>query len=549
MKWTKRRTFALLGIAAIAGTVMFCSPVYVLRAGYEEAKILSRRQPIQEVIEAPGTDSLTRAKLELVRSVRGYAVHELGLDVGDSYTTFSRVDSDTLLMVVTAAQKTAFVPYTWWFPIVGRVPYKGFFDPDDAFAQARTLERKGYDTHVRPSAAFSTLGWFNDPLLSTVLDRGDVSLASTVIHEVTHNTVFIPGQVAFNESLATFVGDVGAAEYFCTLDGEDGERCRTARAIWQDKMVFGEALVRLISALENGYGSQALTDDEKLVARDTVIDRWRERYAREVVPRLRVAFRSYHQGPLNNATLIGLRLYYRDLDVFDRVWKELGLPLDEAIDRMAAAAESSPEEPFEVHYDDFDGNGSKDIVLIYYNFGEQFPLRGRSCSSEQVPMLKNKFPSYNKFASANLTEVYGEDKLEQALHYSATSFASMYIENLGSGSFRATVLPNEAQISSINDFIVEDLNGDGHADVLLAGNLFTSEVETPRNDAGTGLVLLGDGTGSWKPVHPAHSGLYVPSDVKNIRRIRMGEERLLLFGVNNGKLEIWREMKNRHDRQ
>ena len=137
------------------------------------------------------------------------------------------------------------MPYTWWFPIVGRVPYKGFFDPEDAFAQARELERKGYDTHVRPSAAFSTLGWFNDPLLSTVLSRGDVSLASTVIHEVTHNTIFIPGQVAFNESMATFVGDVGAAEYFCTLEGEDGERCRFARALWQDKILFGQALAEL----------------------------------------------------------------------------------------------------------------------------------------------------------------------------------------------------------------------------------------------------------------------------------------------------------------
>lgn len=346
MKWTKRRTLAVIGVAAIAGTAMFCSPIYVLRAGYEEAKILSRRQPIEEVIGAPGTDSLTRAKLELVRSVRAYAVHELGLDVGDSYTTFSRVDSDTLLMVLTAARKTAFVPYTWWFPIVGRVPYKGFFDPDDAFAQARKLDRKGYDTHVRPSAAFSTLGWFNDPLLSTVLDRGDVSLASTVIHEVTHNTIFLPGQVAFNESMATFVGDVGAAEYFCTLEGEEGERCLTARAIWQDKIVFGEALARLIKALEDVYSSETLSEEEKLAERDTVIDRWREDYEREVVPRLRVAFRSYHRGPLNNATLIGLRLYYRDLDVFDRVYRELGLPLKETIDRMTADAEASPDEPF-----------------------------------------------------------------------------------------------------------------------------------------------------------------------------------------------------------
>ncbi|MGK7313401.1 MAG: aminopeptidase [Candidatus Longimicrobiales bacterium M2_2A_002] len=347
MTWTKRRTFALLGVAALAGAAMFCSPGYVIRAGYEEAKILAGRQPIPEVIAAAETDSLTRAKLELVTNVRTYAIRQLGLDVGDSYTMYTEVESDTLLLVVTASEKTAFVPYTWWFPIVGRVPYKGFFDHGDALAQARELDRKGYDTHVRPSAAFSTLGWFNDPLLSTVIDRNDVSLAATVIHEATHNTLFIPGQVAFNESLASFVGDVGAAEYFCGIEGGDGDRCRYARARWQDRIVFGEAIHRLISALENVYGAEELSRAEKLAARDTVIDRWRKGYEREVVPRLRVLYRRYHESELNNATLIGLRLYARDLDLFDRVWRESDAPLDATIRRILDAAESSPDAPFE----------------------------------------------------------------------------------------------------------------------------------------------------------------------------------------------------------
>ena len=350
MKWTKRRAFALIGVAALAGTVMFCSPGYVIRAGIEEAKILSAREPIDELIAAPATEETTREKLELVWNIRTFAAEELGLDVGDSYTTFSQLDrprGDTLLMVVTAARKTAFEPYTWWFPIVGRVPYKGFFDPGDALALAERLERKGYDTHVRPSSAFSTLGWFNDPLLSTLLYRGDVSLAATVIHEVTHNTVFIRDQVAFNESVATFVGDVGAAAYFCGLEGEDGERCRFARARWQDRILFSEALNRLIAALENVYGSEELSHDEKLAARDTVIARWRAGYQREVVPQLRVGYTRFHEGTLNNATLIGYRLYARELDLFDRVYRELGLPMDEAIDRMVEAAESSPDAPFE----------------------------------------------------------------------------------------------------------------------------------------------------------------------------------------------------------
>ena len=198
---------------------------------------------------------------------------------------------------------------------------------------------------------------------------------------------------------------------------------------------------------------------------------------------------------------------------------------------------ATPDEPFEVHYDDFDQNGTKDIVLSYYNFGEQYPLRGRSCSSEQVPILADKFPTYDIFAAADMTAVYGEENLENALHYSAQTFASMYVENRGNGTFKMTPLPNEAQISSINDFVIQDFDGDTHDDILLAGNLFTSEIETPRNDAGNGLLLEGDGKGNWQPVSPAESGIYLPYDVKKIQPIQTANGTYFLFGCNNDFLK------------
>jgi len=160
---------------------------------------------------------------------------------------------------------------------------------------------------------------------------------------------------------------------------------------------------------------------------------------------------------------------------------------------------ASEKEPFEVYYYDFDDNNSKDIVLTYYNFGIQYPLRGRQCSSEQIPALKKKFETYDLFASADASAIYGDNKLENALHYEATTFASTYFENKGDGTFEAHELPMLAQISSVNDFIVEDFNTDGHLDILLAGNLYHAEVETARNDAGYGLLLLGDGKGNFEP--------------------------------------------------
>jgi predicted aminopeptidase len=342
----RRRVLLLLGLALVAGSTMFCSPGYVIRAGIEEAKILSRKQPLDAVIADPATSPETRRKLELVRTAAMYADRELDLNVGDSYSAFSQVDRDTLLLVVSASRKDAFRAHTWWFPIVGRVPYKGYFNPDHALAEAARLDARGLDTHVRPAGAFSTLGWFNDPLLSTLLARDDIALVSTVIHELLHNTTFIPGQVAFNESFANFVGDVGAADLFCGMEGEDGARCRAARESWTDAVLFADELQRLVRDLEALYEREDLTSEEKVAARDVVIDRWRWRYEREAVPRLSRLFRTYHERPINNATLIGTRLYYDRLDLFDRVYRSMGVPLRDAVHAMIEAAESSPDDPF-----------------------------------------------------------------------------------------------------------------------------------------------------------------------------------------------------------
>ncbi len=196
------------------------------------------------------------------------------------------------------------------------------------------------------------------------------------------------------------------------------------------------------------------------------------------------------------------------------------------------------EEPFEVHYHDFDNNGSKDIVLSYYNFGERYPLRGRSCSSEQIPTLENEFPSYNIFADSELEKVYGTDNLAAALHYSADNFASVFIENKGNEQFEITALPKEAQVSSINDFIIEDFDQDGYKDVVLAGNLFTSEIETPRNDAGIGLLLKGNGQGKWSVIKSDKSGINLPYDIKRIRKLKAGDNFFLLFACNDDKVQV-----------
>jgi predicted aminopeptidase len=344
---SKRKLFLLLFLAAVTVATLTCSPLYVIRAGIEEAKILSRRRDIPDVIADPSTSAAVKRKLALVVQARTFADQQLGLAAGESYTTYSWVDSDTLLMVLSAARKDRFIPYTWWFPIVGRVPYKGFFDFEDAYDAARELEADGYDTHVRPSGAFSTLGWFNDPVLNTILRYSDVGLASTVVHEILHNSIFIPGEVGFNESFANFVGDRGAAFFFCQREGDTDQRCLTATAAWHDNVVFGAALSDLVARLERIYQRDDLSVAQRIQQRDTVFTNWRSDYRQQVVPRLQTAaFRDYAQQPLNNATLIGTRLYYQRLDLFELVYQHYGQDLRAATHAIMAAAREHEEDPF-----------------------------------------------------------------------------------------------------------------------------------------------------------------------------------------------------------
>jgi hypothetical protein len=200
---------------------------------------------------------------------------------------------------------------------------------------------------------------------------------------------------------------------------------------------------------------------------------------------------------------------------------------------------TSTETPFDIYYTDFDANGNGDIVLGYYNNDKHYPLRGFSCSSQQIPGLKDKIKKYDVFASLELKEVYGENELKNALHYKTDTFASSYIKNNGDGTFTVIPLPSLAQLSNINDMIVKDFNADGFLDVLAVENLYVSEIETPRNDAGTGLLLLGNGKSDFLVKRGAEIGFYVPNDAKKISQIKINNQNGILVGNNNARLQYF----------
>ena len=202
----------------------------------------------------------------------------------------------------------------------------------------------------------------------------------------------------------------------------------------------------------------------------------------------------------------------------------------------------SERKPLHIFSNDFDANGTLDIVLSKLYQGNLTPVRGKECSTQQMPFLKEKFPSYSEFASSTLVAIYGQEKLNKALHYEATNFASVYLENTGEGTLRLTNLPVAAQLSPINDMVVYDFDKDGNLDVVLGGNMYNTEVETPAYDAGKGLFLQGKGDGTFTAIFEVDkSGVYMPHNVKGLELISISNEKrpAVLVANNNSSLQLF----------
>ncbi len=351
-KLVRRLSFWLaLAILAVSGSTVAagCSPIYVIRAGWAEARILRARRPIVDVILDPATDQRTRGKLTLARQARTFAEAELLLDVGDSYTTYTQLDRDTLAMVLSAAERDRLAAKTWWFPVVGRVPYRGFFNLDAALEEQRSLEDDGFDTYLRPTSAFSTLGWFSDPVLSTVLRQDEVGVVETIIHEVSHSHLFVQGNVRFNESFATFVGSVGAIKFFCgEPDDLETVRCRRAKLRWQDAMIFSVFLDGVIDDLERVYGDTTLSIDDRLSSRQRIFDEAVDRFVADVQPTLgATTYQGFVTTPLNNATLLSRMRYYHRLPDFQAFLEQHGGDLAAAVAAIAGGV-GDVQDPFDL---------------------------------------------------------------------------------------------------------------------------------------------------------------------------------------------------------
>ncbi len=202
----------------------------------------------------------------------------------------------------------------------------------------------------------------------------------------------------------------------------------------------------------------------------------------------------------------------------------------------------SLKKPFNIYADDFDNNGTWDMMLSSYEGNKNYPLRGRDCSSAQMPFITDSFPSFKAFAIAEIDEICGP-KFDESLHLTVRGFESSVFLNDGKGNFEMRPLPVEAQFSPTLDMHIEDLNKDGHLDLMLVGNMYNTEVETVRYDAGRGAVLMGDGKGNFESIPPHESGFFAWDNCKSIEKITVKGKELYLVGVNNGNMMVFEKTK------
>ena len=350
---SRRRTFVrvlvggvvLLVAAAAIGWLVSANVRYLLRAGWEEARILYRRRPIAELVTDTTLAPHRADQLRLVLDARNYAA-SLGLDAKETYTTYSDVGRDTLLLVLSASGRECICPVTWRYPIVGSIPYKGFFDAGMAREAAADMAERGLDVHLRPAGAFSTLGWFNDPLLSTALTRDDVELTATVMHEIAHNTLWVPGAVSFNESFAQYVGYHAAERFY--RDRGDTASARRAADRWWDEMVLADYYEALVGRLTRFYDTEP--DSAALEAGRAAIADWAAlQLDGPVAALVRTIDPSWIQArPINNARLLGVRLYRTDLDLFEAWHRRHGGDVAKSVAALSALMEGAEgDEAFE----------------------------------------------------------------------------------------------------------------------------------------------------------------------------------------------------------
>ncbi len=218
-----------------------------------QVKILYYAEPIEKKLSDNSFPDSLKTKLRLIQEIKSFAHDSLGLIVSKNYTKVYDQKGKPVLWVITACRAFSMQDYEWNFPFLGDVSYKGFFEKERGEPELKRLEDAGFDTEYRPISAWSTLGWFEDPILSNMLRRSEGQLTELIIHELTHTTLYLPGSVDYNENFATFVGEQGAIQFLKYKFGTNSTAYTNYIQYQQDEEIYGDYMIKAVHDLDRLY--------------------------------------------------------------------------------------------------------------------------------------------------------------------------------------------------------------------------------------------------------------------------------------------------------
>jgi predicted aminopeptidase len=316
MLHASRKTLSLA--SALAATALLSS-CYVGSEGTRYLSIISKAVKLDRALADPKTKPETRALIERAQRARAFAVSEIGLKDTRNYKSIVSLDSDRLATVVQACAELSFERFYWSYPVVGKQPYRGYFDEKDAKEEAARLKKRGLDAIARPVDAFSTLGFFSDPLFSFMASYDEAEISELVIHEMTHATIFLKGSgeaSQFNEELATFVGRRGALLLLEKEYGPESRQAARTREEREDSAAFASYLAGTAKELEELYSS-GTSDDQKRSRKAEIISARAEEFKAEYGSLFKgERYRDFPMDRINNAYLDLYRLYEGDSGLY-----------------------------------------------------------------------------------------------------------------------------------------------------------------------------------------------------------------------------------------
>jgi predicted aminopeptidase len=348
------RIVLLLGLCwALSG----CQTGYLIRSAASQAQILMARVPIDEALKDPKLSAEQKRKLKLAVQAHEFAQTTLGLKKNRNYTSYVQLDRPYVSYVVSASEKNELKHYLWNYPIVGSLPYKGFADKKRADEEAAELKSQNLDVVVRGVSAYSTLGWFNDPVLSSMLTYKDHELVGTIIHESVHATIYIKSKADFNERLAVFIGNLGTEKFYEATEGKDSPTLKIINAENEDEKLFSVFISREIKALEAWYNERKGSKiDEEL--RQKRLKEIQTHFEAELKPQLKTdSYIHFGTLELNNARLLNYKLYIQDLSVFERAFNKMGQNFPKFLDFCKSLESQKDPEGYLSSMDPGDGKG------------------------------------------------------------------------------------------------------------------------------------------------------------------------------------------------